>query len=124
MTMLSALPLLLTVSLNWTAFGEQVSSSKADVVALDETFNPFGTDQDETSFDVCYQGDINQVCSLLAKMSKLSGEKYSSGDHGLAELKGCRILGRKAPVQAVIELSDDYDDGVRKVTAIIGACAQ
>jgi hypothetical protein len=62
----------------------------------------------EPEAPLCYEGDINQVCSLLSSLSKYGQRLYTDGDHQLAQLTGCRILGRGKPVQANIQLISDY----------------
>jgi hypothetical protein len=57
---------------------------------------------------LCFEGDINQVCSLLSSLSKYGERLYNDGDHQMAKLTGCRILGRGKPVQANIQLVSDY----------------
>jgi hypothetical protein len=113
------------VELRWTMFEEatsvthQAMESDDTALALDSMFNAFGDDKAQ---GLCYAGDIGRVCSLLSKMSKLSEDEYTDGNHGLILLKGCRIIARDKSVDAGFELSNDYDEGVRKAQLTIPAC--
>ena len=114
-----------TVELRYTFGGQTESVKRADMafedtaVSLDSIFEPFSGRAPDT---LCYKGDINQVCSMLSSMSKLSDKQYSEGGHGLAHLKGCRVLGRGKPVEARIELSNDYDSETVQIVSVVESC--
>jgi hypothetical protein len=71
---------------------------------------------------ICIKGDINQVCSLLSKMSQVSDSRYTDGDHVLSTLAACRVMGSSQPVEARFTLSSDYSDKTVQVTQIFNTC--
>jgi hypothetical protein len=56
---------------------------------------------------VCVIGDLNQVCSLLAKMSDTANAEYDAGLHELTTLEGCFVV--KGPAVARIQLKSRHD---------------
>ncbi len=108
-----------SLELRFNLFGEVLGVTQESAVSLDVPFDPLGARAPKS---ICYAGDVQQVCSLLSRMSHLSKKAYAAGEHGVSLLVACNLDDQAQKVQATVEESDDYDSESHKITSIIVRC--
>lgn len=80
-------------------------------------------DADVNPGKACYLGDRNQICALLAEMSREDREEYADGDHERVTLSRCFLQGAGVrPVIARLEAIHDFAPRSIKAEIQVTAC--